>query len=69
VTLHDVATAIELEASYQIWRTQHEKYLLLSRRIWLDRRRVETGPTGRVQKRRSTAEPYFPASPRLPRLR
>jgi hypothetical protein len=36
VTLHDVATAIELEASYQMWRAQHERYWLLSRRAWLD---------------------------------
>jgi hypothetical protein len=31
-----VAIAIELEASYQIWRAQHERYLLLSRRVWLN---------------------------------
>jgi hypothetical protein len=36
VTLHEVATAIELEASYQSWRAQHERYLLLSRRVWLN---------------------------------
>lgn len=31
-----VAIAIKLEASYQIWRAQHERYLLLSRRLWLN---------------------------------
>jgi hypothetical protein len=36
VALHAVGTAIELEASYQLWRAQHERYLLLSRRAWLD---------------------------------
>jgi len=30
------AIAIELEASYQSWRVQHERYLLLSRRVWLN---------------------------------
>jgi hypothetical protein len=36
MALHAVGTAIELEASYQLWRAQHERYLLLSRRAWLD---------------------------------
>ena len=31
-----IAIAIELEANYQIWRMQHARYLLLSRRVWLD---------------------------------
>jgi hypothetical protein len=36
VTLHYVATAIELEASYKIWRARHERYWFLSRRAWLN---------------------------------
>jgi hypothetical protein len=36
VTMDALAIAIELEASYQIWRAQHERYLLLSRRLWLN---------------------------------
>jgi hypothetical protein len=36
MALHAVGGAIELEASYQLWRAQHERYLLLSRRAWLN---------------------------------
>ena len=36
MTAEAVSIAIELETSYQIWRVQHERYLLLSRRAWLN---------------------------------
>jgi hypothetical protein len=39
--LQNVEAAIELEASYQVWRAQHERYWFLSRRAWLDSDRLD----------------------------
>jgi hypothetical protein len=41
--MNPVAIAIELEASYQMWRSQHKRYLLLSRRAWLNDAAVAEG--------------------------